>query len=130
MAKAVTITIVTIPHKTQRYNTVGDWQFNEKGDLFITISDMGDWKKEFLVAFHELIEVMLCKHRGISQELVDKFDIDYEAKRDSEDVESEPGDAPGAPYRKEHFLATSLERIMSQELDVDWRAYEEAIFNL
>lgn len=124
------ITIKIIPHSAQRYNTVGDWQFDAVGNVVLTVSDMGDWKKELLVAFHEMIEVMLCKDRGISQELVDKFDMDYEANRSEWDVASEPGDAGGAPYRKEHFFATSLERLLAAELNVDWGQYENAIMAL
>lgn len=73
------IVIKTIPHEGQRYATVGDWQWKSDGRLVITVSDMKDWKKEFLVVFHELAEVMLCRARGITQEQVDRFDIDYEA---------------------------------------------------
>jgi hypothetical protein len=32
----------------------------------------------------------------------------------------EPGDRPDAPYRREHILATNLERLSAAELDVDW----------
>lgn len=34
---------------------------------------------------------------------------------------------PNAPYRKEHFFATSLERLFSAELDVDWQEYERFV---
>ena len=124
------ITIRTIPHSEQRYPTCGDWQNLPNGDLLITISEMNDWKKEFLVAFHELAEVMLCKDRGIEQELVDRFDMEYEAHRSDWDRTSEPGDAAGAPYHREHFFATSVERLMAAELGVDWSEYEKVIMGL
>lgn len=124
----MTIIITTIPHSQQRYLTVGDWQFNED-NLLITVSDMGNWKYELLIALHELVEVMLCKDRGITEDLVNKFDIDFESKRPEGNID-EPGDAQGAPYKKEHFFATSIERLMAGELNVDWRNYEEAIYNL
>lgn len=125
-----TVTIVTVPHTSQRYNTVGDWQYDPVGNLLITVSDMGDWKKELCVAFHELIEVMLCKDRGIQQELVDRFDMEYEDHRMPYDKTSEPGDDPGAPYRREHFFATSLERLLCAELGLDWGEYEKAVCGL
>jgi len=124
------IKIGTITHSSQRYNTVGDWILDEdSGDLTIYISDMGNYKKEFLVAFHELIEVMLCKSRGITQAVVDKFDIAYELTRPEGSI-LEPGDDQEAPYKKEHFFATSLERLMCAELGVDWHEYEKTIYNL
>jgi hypothetical protein len=124
------ITIKIIPHNEQRYPTCGDWQFLPNGDLLITISEMGDWKKEFLVAFHELAEVMLCKDRGIQQELVDRFDMEYEKNRSDWDQSSEPGDAAGSPYHREHFFATTVERLMCAELGVDWGEYEKTIMGL
>lgn len=123
------IVIKTIPHEGQRYATVGDWQWKSDGRLVITVSDMKDWKKEFLVARHELDEVMLCRARGITQEQVDRFDIDYEASRLEGDT-SEPGDSLDAPYRAEHFFATSIERLLAAELKVDWTNYEEVINSL
>ena len=69
------VKIVTIPHEEQRYPTVGDWVVN--GDnLYISVSKMSDPRYELLVAVHELVEVLLCKERGISQVLVDKFDME------------------------------------------------------
>ena len=120
------VKIVTIPHEEQRYPTVGDWVVN--GDnLYISVSKMSDPRYELLVAVHELVEVLLCKERGISQELVDKFDMEYEASRSEWDTTSEPGDAAGAPYKKEHFFATTVERLLAAELGVDWEKYEAEV---
>jgi hypothetical protein len=124
------ITIADIPHDQQRYETVGDWQWNDKGNLLITISNMNDWKYNFLVAFHEQIEVMLCKAKGISQESVDNFDMEYEARRSPEDTTSEPGDSELAPYHNEHVFATKLEQEMAKDLGVNWEEYEKAIYSL
>jgi len=118
----VNVKIVTIPHEEQRYPTVGDWVVN--GDnLYISVSKMSDPRYELLVAVHELVEALLCKERGIPQELVDKFDMEYEASRSEWDTTSEPGDAAGAPYKKEHFFATTVERLLAAELGVDWEKY-------
>jgi hypothetical protein len=122
----VNVKIVTIPHEEQRYPTVGDWVVN--GDnLYISVSKMSDPRYELLVAVHELVEVLLCKERGIPQELVDKFDMEYEASRSEWDTTSEPGDAAGAPYKKEHFFATTVERLLAAELGVDWEKYEAEV---
>lgn len=123
------ILIKTIPHEMQRYETVGDWVFDGEGNITIFVSDMGDWKKEMLVAFHELAEVLLCKKRGITQELVDDFDMKFEQNRKFGDL-SEPGDSQEAPYRREHFFATNVERLLAAELGVNWSLYDQTINEL
>ena len=123
------ITITDIKHEQQRYPTVGDWVWDANGNLLITISDMGDWRYNFLVAFHEQVEVMLCRKRGITQEEVDQFDMAYEAQRKEGDT-SEPGDSRLAPYYNEHQFATKLEREMARELGVDWDDYNEKVLSL
>lgn len=117
------VTIKTIPHIDQRYDTVGDWWFDDAGDLHLRVSAMGDWRKEALVAFHELAEVLLCKDRGITAETVDAFDMAHAERGDG----VEPGDDPAAPYRAEHFFATTVERLLAAELGVDWVEYDAAV---
>lgn len=119
------IIIKTIPHSAQRYPTCGDWLY-EDGQLHIRVSKMSDSRFEFLVALHELVEVKLCEWSGVTQEMVDKFDMDYEKHRHPND-NSEPGDSPDAPYRFQHCLATGVERIVAAVLGVDWLEYEKAI---
>ena len=113
------IRIKTIPSSEQVYPTVRDWRFDEQGNLNIFVSDMGNWKYETLVAVHELVEALLCKDRGIKKEDVDDFDIEFEKNR-VEGNEDEPGDDINAPYRKEHFFATDIERLIAGQLGVDW----------
>lgn len=118
------IFIQTKAHDEQRYDTCGDWQFNEKdGSLTITVSQMHNWKQELCVALHELIEATLCRSRGITDDEVTQFDKLFNGP-------DEPGDATDAPYRKEHFFATSIERLFAAELGVDWKEYEEALDSL
>lgn len=124
------INLRTIKHEDQRYNTVGDWQMNkETGDILITTSKMGDWRKEVCVHIHEFVESMLCLARNIREEDVDKFDMEYEKNRLSGDI-SEPGNHPDAPYFKEHQVATRIEQILAAELGVDWHDYEKTINDL
>jgi hypothetical protein len=120
------IVIETIAHSDQRYPTAGDWYYDDSGNLTIRVSQLGDWRYEALVGLHELVEVLKCKHDGVTQEEVDHFDRAYEVNRREGD-ESEPGDSIRAPYRKQHCLATGIERIMCSELGVSWQEYEEAI---
>ena len=123
------IEIKTILHRQQRYSTIGDWTILPDGSLKISVSDMGNDDYAFLVAVHELCEVWLCKKRGITQKAVDTFDIIFEQNR-AEGDESEPGDHPDAPYRKEHFFATSIERLLAAELGVDWAKYDKTVVEL
>lgn len=126
------ILIETIPHDKQRYPTVGDWYYDGPADdqiLHIRVSELGDWRYNALVALHELVEVLACKHAGVTQWNVDEFDIEYEKNRPEGD-DSEPGDSPQAPYRRQHCLATGIERILCAELGIDWATYDRAIMSL
>jgi hypothetical protein len=124
------IIIKTIPHNQQRYETVGDWYFSQDhSKLFIFVSYMGNTHYEFLVAFHEQAEAMLCWDRGINEGAITVFDKLFEQNREAGN-EDEPGDDPLAPYRKEHFFATTVERLMAAELNVDWEKYDKAIYAL
>lgn len=126
------ITIKTIPHNEQRYPTCGDWWDDEQGNLEIRVSDMGNPDYEALVALHELVEVLQCRKRGITTAQVDVFDKQFEKDREAglRGPEDEPGDDPQAPYRREHFFATNIERLVSGELDVDWNDYANSIYAL
>jgi hypothetical protein len=127
------ISVRVISHAAQRYDTVGDWWFRTNADgcevLEIRVSSMGDTRYENLVATHEIHEAVLCRARGITELSVSKFDKNFESKRLSGDI-SEPGDDKRAPYRKEHFFATTVERLLAAELNVDWMDYDEAVMSL
>jgi len=126
------ISIKTIPHKDHRYPTVGDWWYNKDGSIEIRISKMDNWRYECLVAVHELVEILICKHCKVTQKKVDKFDIMFEKEREQglhTDTE-EPGDDPDAPYKFQHGIATGVERILAVMLGVCWRAYEQKIYSL
>ena len=92
---------------------------------------MDNWRYELLVALHELVEVLLCKHSKISQKAVDKFDMMFENEREQGlHGTEEPGDDPDAPYKVQHCLATGVERIVAALLGVCWRKYEFKINSL
>lgn len=119
------IKIEIIPHEQHRYTTVGDWFFDAAGDLTIRVSKLSDWRREVLVAIHELVEVVLCKHDGVTQEQVDKFDMEDFSYEDHPD--EEPGDSLDAPYMRQHCIATGIERILAAELFVPWKNYEDEL---
>lgn len=124
------IEIKTIPDKDQRYNTVGDYYTTPEGKRVFAVSDMNNWKHEFLITLHELVESALCKEKGITDEAIDAFDIAYETNRTAGDIDSEPGDDANAPYHHQHVFATKIEKMMAEELDVEWETYSKACADL
>lgn len=123
------ITIETVKHSGQRYETVGDYGGRFPYNFWIKVSRMKDWRHCFLVALHEMVEFSLCYHRGIKNRDITTFDKRFEALREPGNVE-EPGNAPDCPYRAEHAFATRLERLMAKELGVDWAVYDRTVNDL
>ncbi len=114
------ILIESIPHKDQRYPTVGDWWTDIQGDLHIRVSQMQDPKHMQLVAIHELIEALLCKATHVDQIEVDRFDQTYTG-------DGEPGDDPRAPYYQQHQVASGIEQLLATLMNVRWLAYGRAV---
>jgi hypothetical protein len=120
---------LSIPHKFQAYETVGNYEWTESGTLVIFVSEMGNEDYEHLVFLHEFVEASLCKARGISCEEITAFDIEFEKNRAEGNVD-EPGNDPKAPYRLEHNIATFIESGMAQALGVDFNKYDDTVNNL
>jgi hypothetical protein len=119
-----------VPHKKQRYETVGDWIPGRPAQ--IRVSRMKDQRYVFLVALHEMIEYELCKMHGITDREVVAFDVNFEAERrmNLHPMDAEPGDHPKAPYRNEHEFATMIEMMVAQKLGVSWSDYEKTVLSL
>jgi ASC-1-like (ASCH) protein len=126
------VLIKTIPHKNQRYETVGDWVISKGGKITIKVSDMNNYNYCALVAIHELIETLLCKNRGVKEVDVSRFDKQFEKDRAKglHSLTEEPGDSPLAPYRLEHRFSTKLEKILCAELGLEWDKYSDTVENL
>jgi hypothetical protein len=118
------ITIEFVDHCNQRYDTCGDWLIDPEGTLRIKVSKTEDPRNALAVAYHELIEALLCTHKGISGQEVDDFDMDKGAEYD------EPGRHPSAPYHKEHIFATAAERRFIETLGIHWDEHEKTIDQL
>lgn len=118
------IVIEAVPQHAMRppydQDMSGDWLY-EGRDLVIraTGTDLSD-PETFLLALHELIEAYLCRHRGITQAQVDRFDEamarvplnpDY-----PHDPDAEPGDHPASPYRREHRFSCLIEFMVAHEI--------------
>jgi hypothetical protein len=112
------VTIEFIPHKEQRYASLGDWQFQD-GHILIKISDTGNRYMNFLLAIHELVEAMLCDHVDITDKQVDEWDFNYKG--------DEPGDDPKCPYYEQHAFATIIEKLLCNQFGIDWRDYENEL---
>ena len=113
------ITIETVPHGNQRYATVGDWLV-AVDDIFIRVSETGDWRYNAAVAVHELVEALLCRNDDVSQAEVDRFDMGFRG-------EGEPGDAQDAPYARQHCFATAVERMLIAAFGLSWAEYDKAV---
>ncbi len=110
------VTIVIIPEDEQRYDTVGDWQFDSEGNLHIKVSKLSDWRHEMCVAIHELTEALLCKQNGVTEQQVDNWDFAHaDAGSNFNEV--------GAPYEKEHYSACVTELFLGKELGVNYDEY-------
>ena len=129
------IHIKVIPFKAHRKNIGGqvdDYWVDKKGILQIRISDLNSASLEFMLLIHALSEAVLCMIRGIKFSSIDEFDRQFEEQvrgglyREDE----EPGDDIAAPYKREHFFATNIERLLAAELGINWGYYERILNDL
>ncbi len=120
--------IRTIPHNFQDYNTVGNYA-TANGVTLIFVSDLGSDVYNGIVIVHEMVELLLCKWRGVPEDEITKFDIEYEADREEGNVD-EPGFDPKSPYHREHGIATAVELLMCAHIDQSWNEYEKAVNEL
>lgn len=126
------IHIKTIPHNDQRYETCGDWWYNEDGSITITVSQTNS-KYEFLIAVHEMVEVVLCGLKQVNEKDVTSFDLEFEKMRVEYPklvADAEPGDNDAAPYFHEHAMASRIEHWLADSIGVDWSSYEKEINSL
>lgn len=123
------ICIKIIPHSEQRYETVGDYWYDEKGVLQVRVSDMGNELYHKMIYCHELIEEALTKHNGISESVIMNFDLKFEANRAEGNVD-EPGFDKNCPYIKEHTFATGVELGMCALSRTNFSTYDKTVNEL
>jgi hypothetical protein len=151
------INVEIIPHDCQRYDTVGDWTFEADGTLNVNVSritalerapvdveelfgqhqthyrlipDVEQTDSEFLIAIHEIIEAYLCKKASVTQEQVDRWDMNWANWRTStygENWPREPGEDPQAPYHVQHLIAQSIEMMLCAQLGLSWKEHCEKV---
>ena len=114
-----------------RYDTCGDYFVNDDGLTELNIKSQTNQDYEFLITIHELIEEYLTRKRNIKEEDIMIFDLMFEQERrnglHSED--DEPGYDIRSPYRREHIFSENIERLIAQELGVDWVQYNNEIIS-
>jgi hypothetical protein len=125
------INIKSIPVKSMRYSSAGDYWIDKKGTLQVRVAEC-DERYEWLVLLHELVEMFICLQEKISFASIDKFDIQYEKDRDrgAHGDTDEPGDDPDAPYANPHCIATAVERMLCGYLGIQWKVYENCLNHL
>lgn len=93
----------------------------------VRVSKMSDQRYELCLAIHEATEAIMCHYHGVTQKMVDDFDMPL-VERGEDDVDA--GDLPNCPYAREHTMATAIERILAGELKVPWRTYDDELRRL
>lgn len=118
------ITIRTIPHKWQEYDTAGNY-FSVGGVWVVFISQLKDWRYEACILIHELVEMFLTRHHGVKWTDIDTFDKEGLGKNIDD-----PGALWEAPYHNEHKLAEQMEKRLAKMLGVDWEEYNKELDSL
>lgn len=119
------IIIEFIPREQQRYDSTGDYFLDNEGNLQVKISDKTKYnpltfKEQLLVMFHELVEYFLCLDRGIKEEDITKYDMEYKGK-----IPDRVGEDVDAIYHKEHMFALWIEKLICRELNIDFIEYDK-----
>jgi hypothetical protein len=128
------IQIDFIPHGGQRLGgNVGDYFYDPNGVLHIVVSSMGidkdAWLYERLVAIHELCEQTMTEYKGITESKIQYFDELYYAE-EHDGVKHDTKEAGWdlrSPYRLEHGISETIERLIATLLGITWEKYEQRI---
>lgn len=112
------INIEFVPLEDMRYSSLGDY-FYKNGVLHFKIVDTRNPLYNKIILIHEMIEQTLTEARGLKEEQILKYDLEFENLRKAGKVgeDDEPGEGKGSPYRREHILAEIVERLMLNHLD-------------
>ncbi|MDE2097400.1 MAG: hypothetical protein KGL39_09165 [Patescibacteria group bacterium] len=131
------IHVDTRPHRSQRYDTVGDWRIDAAAEiLWVDVSRLRDWRMGMCTAVHEIIEALLCHNDGVAEQDVSTFDVAYERARWAgvaapcgcvPTADSEPGEDRHAPYRSQHAFADGIERLLADRLGLSWSEYSQRV---
>ena len=122
------VIIKTVPNseiKKRKGFTGADWWFDPDGTIQIRVAEeLPDWRERAALALHELAEILMCKHDGVTVEMVDDFDAIHQ---ENGEHGLNAGDEPDAPYRVQHTMATAIERVFAGHVGIDWKGYDERL---
>ena len=71
--------IKNVDVKDQRYPTLGDYYLTNTERIF-SISNTGRSLYDDLILIHELVEEVLTRNKGIKEEDITKYDLEFEKK--------------------------------------------------
>jgi hypothetical protein len=117
--------IIFVPLSSQRFTTLGDWWQDCDGTYTIAVTEMRDWRYQFLVLMHELTEWSICCATGVSAKIADEFDAAWEEdiKSGLVSVSVEAGFDKACPYRQGHVWGARMERLFCYLLKANWKDY-------
>ena len=127
---ALNFVVKTVPHKDQRYNTVGDYYHKDGVDHLIVTEDQ-DPVYEMAVALHELAEWSWARDHSVTDADIDAFDtmFEEEIKAGKHPEDAEPGDDPRCPVYAGHQMASALERTFIAAMGRDWQTYNKSLMD-
>ena len=115
------ITVRIVEQFEQNYDTAGDYGRDENGNIWFKVTKQKTEFVEKMILIHEMIEELLVTEAGIKDDDIVNFDKSYTG-----DCE-EPGDSKDAPYNRQHTIAKIVERIICNELNIDFQGYMNSI---
>jgi hypothetical protein len=99
-----------------RYDDVGDYVDNT-----IISYDMKNPIINNAIMLHEFIEYTLIKSAGVPVAMIDAFDTDDDA------ADEHPKEYK--LYTKYHRIANNVERHFIENMGMDWKEYQEAVYS-
>lgn len=112
------IKVQIVPPSQIRYDTWDDWTIDQYGNIHFQIADSGNDLYNKICMVHAIIEELLTSAKGVSEEEITKFDLEYKG-------DDEPGEELAAPYRDEHLIAKAVEMLLCSHLGIPWKIYNK-----
>ncbi len=103
--------------KSMRYDDVGDYF-----DSTIISYDMKNPVFNNGIMLHEFIEYTLIKSAGIPVEMIDAFDTDEAAPEKYKEQYK--------LYGKYHRMANNIERLFIENMGINWKDYQKAVYSV
>ena len=123
------IRVEFIESKDQRYQTCGNY-WETDTEIVFQISKQDKPQKNLLILLHEFVEFAICTDRGISEQSITDFDLQWEKDNPTGiDDGFEPGNSSEAPYYQEHHIAEAFERMFAGFMNIDWEDYNKNLIS-